>query len=166
MKGVIDKIKDDYDYILIDCMPSLGLLTLNALTASDSILIPLQTEIFALEGLSKLKNTVRLVQEQLNPKLKIEGVVLSMFDRRLRLGKIVVKEVQANSKDYVFDTIIHRNSKISEAPNMQIPVLLYAITSKGSRNFLKLAKEFLSRNEPNDTSNSNNEPEAIENSGL
>jgi chromosome partitioning protein len=162
LKGIIDKVKDDYDYVFIDCMPSLGLLTLNALTAADSILIPLQTEIFALEGLSKLKNTVRLVQEQLNPELEIEGVVLSMFDRRLRLGKIVVKEVQANSKDYVFDTIIHRNSKISEAPNMQVPVLLYAITSKGSRNFLKLAKEFLSRNETLETIKSRSAKEAIE----
>jgi chromosome partitioning protein len=162
LKQVIDKVRDDYDFVLIDCMPSLGLLTLNALTAADSILIPLQTEIFALEGLSKLKNTVRLVQEQLNPDLEIEGIVLSMFDRRLRLGKIVVKEVQANSKDYVFDTIIHRNSKISEAPNMQVPVLLYAITSKGSRNFLKLAKEFLSRNETADATSDSNEPEAVE----
>ncbi|RLD22768.1 MAG: chromosome partitioning protein ParA [Bacteroidetes bacterium] len=162
LKGVIDKVKDDYDYIIIDCMPSLGLLTLNALTAADSVLIPLQTEIFALEGLSKLKNTIRLVQEQLNPDLKIEGVVLSMFDRRLRLGKIVVKEVQDNSKDYVFDTIIHRNSKISEAPNMQVPVLLYAITSKGSRNFLKLAKEFLSRNEEGSVVSNDNKSEAVE----
>ena len=162
LKGIIDKVKGDYDYIFIDCMPSLGLLTLNALTAADSVLIPLQTEIFALEGLSKLKNTIRLVQEQLNPNLEIEGVVLSMFDRRLRLGKIVVKEVQVNSKDYVFDTIIHRNSKISEAPNMQVPVLLYAITSKGSRNFLKLAKEFLSRNEVAEVVNDGSESEAIE----
>ena len=162
LKGIIDKVKDDYDYIFIDCMPSLGLLTLNALTAADSVLIPLQTEIFALEGLSKLKNTVRLVQEELNPKLKIEGVVLSMFDRRLRLGKIVVKEVQANSKDYVFDTIIHRNSKVSEAPNMQVPVLLYAITSKGSRNFLTLAKEFLSLNEEAEAVSNDSETEAIE----
>ena len=135
---------------------------LNALTAADSVLIPLQTEIFALEGLSKLKNTVRLVQEELNPKLKIEGVVLSMFDRRLRLGKIVVKEVQANSKDYVFDTIIHRNSKVSEAPNMQVPVLLYAITSKGSRNFLTLAKEFLSLNEEAEAVSNASGTEAIE----
>lgn len=163
LKGIINQVRDDYDYILIDCMPSLGLLTLNALTAADSVLIPLQTEIFALEGLSKLKNTVRLVQEQLNPALEVEGVVLSMFDRRLRLGKIVVKEVRANSKDYVFDTIIHRNSKVSEAPNMQVPVLLYAITSKGSRNFLTLAKEFLSRNEEVSVTNTNDESESVDN---
>jgi chromosome partitioning protein len=128
-------------------MPSLGLLTVNALTSADSVLIPVQTEIFALEGLSKLKNTVKLVQEQLNPDLEIEGLLLSMYDSRLRLGKIVVKEVQRSTKDYVFKTIIHRNSKVSEAPSMHMPVVLYAITSKGSANFLNLAKEFLRKNE-------------------
>ena len=147
MKSVVDKVRDEYDYILIDCMPSLGLLTLNALAAADSVIIPVQTEVFALQGLSKLKNTIRLVQDQLNPGLEIEGLLLSMYDRRLRLGRIVVKEVKANSKDYVFDTIIYRNSKISEAPNLQVPVVLYAITSKGTASFLRLAKEFLQRNE-------------------
>ena len=158
LKGIIDAVKDEYDYIFIDCMPSLGLLTVNALTAADSVLIPLQTEVFALEGLAKLKQTIRLVQQQLNPGLEIEGLVLSMFDRRLRLGRIVVKEVQSNASDYVFNTIIHRNSKLTEAPNMQVPVVLYAITSKGSKNFLNLAKEFLEKNgdfeandEPQDT---------------
>ena len=148
LKAIIEKVRDAYDYVFIDCMPSLGLLTVNALTAADSVLIPVQTEIFALEGLGKLKNTVKLVQEQLNPELEIEGLLLSMFDRRLRLGKIVVKEVKRSTRDYVFDTIIHRNSKISEAPSMHQPVVLYAITSKGSANFLNLAKEFLRKNEP------------------
>ena len=146
LKAIIDKVRDEYDYIFIDCMPSLGLLTVNALTAADSVLIPLQTEVFALEGLKKLKQTIRLVQEQLNPDLGVEGLVLSMYDKRLRLGRIVVKEVRKNSSDFVFDTIIHRNSKLTEAPNMHIPVVLYAITSKGSKNFLNLAKEFLERN--------------------
>jgi len=147
LKGIVDKLKDKFDYIFIDCMPSLGLLTVNALTSADSVLIPVQTEIFALEGLGKLKNTVKLVQEQLNPDLEIEGLLLSMYDSRLRLGKIVVKEVQRSTKDYVFKTIIHRNSKVSEAPSMHMPVVLYAITSKGSANFLNLAKEFLRKNE-------------------
>ncbi|MDX1478322.1 MAG: AAA family ATPase [Saprospiraceae bacterium] len=146
MKTVVDKIRDAYDYILIDCMPSLGLITINALTAADTVMIPVQTEVFAVQGLGKLKNTIRLVQEQLNPQLEIEGIVLSMFDKRLRLAKIVVKEMQSNSPDYVFDTVIHRNSKLSEAPSMQVPVLLYAVTSKGSSNFLRLAREFLQRN--------------------
>ncbi len=147
LKGIVDKVRDKFDYVFIDCMPSLGLLTVNALTAADSVLIPVQTEVFALEGLSKLKNTVKLVQEQLNPGLEIEGLLLSMFDSRLRLGKIVVKEVRKSTRDYVFDTIIHRNSKVSEAPSMHVPVVLYAITSKGSANFLNLAKEFLKKNE-------------------
>lgn len=147
LKGIVDKVKEDYDYVFIDCMPSLGLLTVNALTAADSVLIPVQTEVFALEGLRKLKQTIRLVHEQLNPSLEVEGLVLSMYDKRLRLARIVVKEVKANSGDYVYKTIIHRNSKLTEAPNMHVPVVLYAITSKGSKNFLNLAKEFLERNE-------------------
>lgn len=146
LKRVIDKVRDKYDYTIIDCLPSLGLITINALTAADSVMIPVQTEVFAIEGLSKLKNTIKLVQEQLNPDLTIEGIVLSMFDRRLRLAKIVVKEMRENATDHVFSTIIHRNSKVSEAPNMQVPVLLYDITSKGSLNFLNLAREFLLRN--------------------
>lgn len=146
IKGVVDKVKDDYDYIFIDCLPSLGLITVNALTAADSVLIPIQCEIFALEGLGKLRNTIKLVKEQLNPKLEIEGIVLSMFDRRLRLANIVVQEVREHMSDKVFDTIVHRNSKIGEAPNVKMPVLLYDVASKGSYNFLNLAKEFLIRN--------------------
>ncbi|MCL4132487.1 UNVERIFIED_CONTAM: hypothetical protein GTU68_062848 [Idotea baltica] len=147
LRDLIRPIKENYDYIIIDCLPSLGLITINALTAANSILIPIQCEIYALEGLSKLKNTISLVKNQLNPQLEIEGIILSMFDRRLRLANVVVKEVQENAEDYVFKTIIHRNAKIGEAPSAHVPVLLYDATSKGSVNFLNLAYEFLQRNE-------------------
>lgn len=146
MKDVIDKIRDEYDYIFIDCLPSLGLITVNALTAADSVLIPVQCEVFSLEGLGKLKNTISLVKKQLNQELKIEGIVLSMYDSRLRLANIVVNEVRSHSKDPVYDTVIHRNSRIAEAPNVHQPVVLYDATSKGAVNFLNLATEFLKRN--------------------
>jgi len=146
MKGILEEIRNDYDYIFIDCLPSLGIITVNAITAADSVLIPVQCEFFALEGLGKLKNTIALIKKQLNPKLEIEGILLSMYDSRLRLANIVVKEVKENIKDYVFNTIIHRNSRISEAPNMRLPVIMYDTTSKGSVNFLNLAKEFLQKN--------------------
>ncbi len=146
MQGIVKKIKDDYDYIFIDCLPSLGLITLNALTAADSVLIPVQCEIFALEGLSKLKNTIDLVKQNLNQDLEVEGIVLSMYDKRLRLANVVVSEVQNHSADPVFKTIIHRNSRVGEAPNMHLPVILYDASSKGSINFLNLAKEFLEKN--------------------
>lgn len=148
MKGIIAKIKDDFDYIFIDCLPSLGLVTINALSSSDSVLIPVQCEFFALEGLGKLMNTITLVNKQLNPELEVEGILLSMYDRRLRLANEVVSQVREYFKDIVFDTIIHRNSKIGEAPNLHVPVLLYDASSKGSINFLNLAKEFLNNNEP------------------
>lgn len=147
LKAIVDKVRGNYDYVFIDCQPSLGLLTVNALTAADSVLIPVQCEFFALEGLTKLRDTIDLVRDQLNPALSIEGILLSMFDKRLRLAKIVVKEVRTHSKDPVYKTIIHRNSKLSEAPNMHVPVLLYDITSKGSANFLNLAHEFLLNND-------------------
>lgn len=146
LQNCLTEIRDDFDFILIDCLPSLGLITVNALTAADTVLIPIQCEIFALEGLQKLKNTIELVKQQLNPILVIEGIVLSMYDRRLRLANIVVEEVKSNVEDIVFETIIHRNSKLSEAPSMHQPVLLYDANSKGTINFLNLAKEFLSRN--------------------
>ena len=146
LKTVVDKVRDRYDYVLIDCLPSLGLITINALTAADTVLIPVQCEFFALEGLTKLRDTIDLVRELLNPGLHVEGILLSMFDKRLRLAKIVVKEVRTHSKDPVYKTIIHRNSKLSEAPNMRMPVLLYDVTSKGSANFLNLAREFLVSN--------------------
>jgi chromosome partitioning protein len=146
LKTVVDAVRDKYDYVLIDCLPSLGLITVNALTAADSVIIPVQCEFFALEGLAKLRDTIDLVRDQLNPGLSIEGILLSMYDKRLRLARIVVKEVRAHAKEPVYKTIIHRNSKLSEAPNMNVPVLLYDITSKGSTNFLNLAREFLQNN--------------------
>ena len=147
LKGVIEKLKDQFDYIFIDCLPSLGIVTINALTAADSILIPVQCEFFALEGLGKLMNTISIVNKQLNPDLQIEGILLSMYDRRLRLANEVVSQVREYFKDIVFDTVIHRNSKIGEAPNLQLPVILYDASSKGSINFLNLAKEFLDKNQ-------------------
>jgi len=147
LKNVLDKIKDDYDYIFVDCLPSLGIITVNALSAADSVLVPVQCEVFSLQGLGKLKNTIALVKETLNPELEIEGIVLSMFDKRLRLAKMVVKEVHTMLSDKIFDTIIHRNSKIGEAPSMGQPVILYDVSSKGARNFLNLANEFIIKNE-------------------
>lgn len=146
LRDIIHSVQDNYDFIFIDCLPSLGLITVNALTAADSILIPIQCEIFALEGLQKLKNTINLVKEHLNSNLMIEGIVLSMYDKRLRLANVVVDEVRNHSEDVVYDTIVHRNSKIGEAPSMHQPVLLYDANSKGTINFLNLAKEFLERN--------------------
>ncbi|HHS95807.1 MAG TPA: ParA family protein [Phaeodactylibacter sp.] len=147
MSNMLEGLRDEYDYIFIDCLPSLGLVTINALTAADSVIIPVQCEFFALEGLGKLMNTIGLVKKQLNPKLEIEGILLSMYDRRLRLANQVVQEVKKYFKDMVFDTIIHRNSKLGEAPNMHTPVVLYDATSKGTINFLNLAREFLAKNE-------------------
>ncbi len=151
IKDVVDQLKNEFDYIFIDCLPSLGLVTINALTAADSVLIPVQCEFFALEGLGKLKNTISLVKKQLNTDLEIEGILLSMYDSRLRLANEVVNEVREYFREQVFDTIIHRNSKIGEAPNLHIPVVLYDASSKGTINFLNLAKEFLVNN--NDTIN-------------
>jgi chromosome partitioning protein len=146
LRGVLEKLRDEYDYIFIDCLPSLGLVTVNALTAADSVLIPVQCEIFSLEGLTKLKNTVNLVRRNLNPKLEVEGLLLSMYDSRLRLANIVVDQIRAHAKDYVFETIIHRSARLAEAPNVHKPVIAYDATSKGSINFLNLCKEFLIKN--------------------
>ncbi len=146
MKGIVDQLRDEYDYIFIDCLPSLGLITINALTAADSVLVPVQCEYFALEGLSKLQNTINLVRKKLNTKLEIEGILLSMFDSRLRLSNVVVAEVREIFKGKVFETIIHRNSRIGEAPNMHQPVVMLNAGSKGSVNFLNLANEFLANN--------------------
>ena len=148
LKKVIEQIKDDYDYIFIDCLPSLGIITVNALTAANSVLVPVQCEVFSLQGLAKLKNTISLVNSSLNPGLEIEGIVLSMFDKRLRLAKMVVNEVHEMLSDNIFDTIIHRNSKIGEAPSVGKPVILYDVASKGAKNFLNLANEFIHKNEP------------------
>jgi chromosome partitioning protein len=143
---IIDKVRDDYDFIIIDCLPSLGLLTINALTAADTVLVPVQCEYFALEGLNKLQNTISLVQEQLNPQLEIEGILLSMYDQRLRLANMVVEKVREIFGEKVFDTIIHRNARISEAPNMHLPVVMINAGSRGATNFLNLAEEFLKKN--------------------
>ena len=147
LQTVLEKVRDEYDYILIDCMPSLGLLAVNALTAADSVLIPIQTEIYALEGLQKLKNTISLVKEHLNPKLKIEGIIMTMYDSRLRLANMILEEVRQNLTDTLYTTIIHRNSKISESPSMKAPVIMYDAASTGSMNFMQLALEFLKRND-------------------
>jgi len=148
-KTFVDKIRDEYDYVFIDCLPSLGLVTVNALTAADSVIVPVQCEIFSLEGLGKLTSTINTVKEFLNADLKIEGILLSMYDRRLRLANQVVGAVKEAFDEKVYDTIIHRNSKIGEAPSLHTPVILYDAASKGSVNFLNLAKEFLLKN--NDT---------------
>lgn len=146
LKSVIDKIEKDYDYIFIDCSPSLGLITVNSLTAADSIIIPVQCEYFALEGLGKLLNTIKIIQSRLNPDLAIEGFVLTMYDSRLRLSNQVVEEVRRHFQQMVFDTIIQRNIKISEAPSFGKPVIMYDAESKGSLNYLNLAREMLQKN--------------------
>jgi chromosome partitioning protein len=146
LKKVLDQVRDDYDYIFIDCLPSLGIVTVNALTAADSVLVPVQCEFFALEGLSKLQNSIDLVKENSNPDLMIEGILLSMYDSRLRLANLVVDKVREIFSDQVYDTIIHRNSRISEAPNMHMPVVLVNAGSRGAINFLNLAQEFLRKN--------------------
>jgi chromosome partitioning protein len=146
LKKIIDAIKNDFDFIFIDCLPSLGLLTVNALTAADSVVVPVQCEYFALEGLGKLMNTVRLVKGQLNPRLDIEGILLSMYDSRLRLAKEVVEEARKYFGERVFQTIIHRNSRISEAPGEGKPVALYDANGKGAINFFNLAAEILKKN--------------------
>jgi len=146
LKSQLKDVKDKYDYIIIDCLPSLGLITINALCAADSVIIPVQCEIFSLEGLGKLKNTIAMVKENLNPSLEIEGLVMSMFDKRLRMANMVVSEVRSMVNDNVFETIIHRNSKVGEAPSFGQPVIIYDADSKGTVNFLNLAYEFLKNN--------------------
>ncbi|HLO53336.1 MAG TPA: AAA family ATPase [Saprospiraceae bacterium] len=147
MKNTLDQIKDDYDYIFIDCLPSLGLITLNALAAADSVLVPVQCEFFSLEGFGKLKDTINLVQQSLNPELQVEGVILSMYDQRLRMANMVIEEIRHIISDRIFETIVHRNSKIGEAPSLGQPVIIYDASSKGAINFLNLANEFISINE-------------------
>jgi len=145
LKNALDQVTDRYDYILIDCAPSLGLLTINALTAADSLIIPIQCEYFALEGLAKLLNTVKSVQKIHNDKLDIEGLLLTMYDSRLRLSNQVVEEVQNHFNDMVFDTIIQRNVKLGEAPSYGESIINYDVSSKGASNYLSLAKEILSK---------------------
>ncbi|MDR2979636.1 MAG: AAA family ATPase [Bacteroidales bacterium] len=146
MKEAIHSIKDQYDFILIDCAPSLGLITVNSLVAADSVIIPVQCEYFALEGLGKLLNTVRLVQSGMNPNLSIEGILLTMYDSRLKLANAVVEDVKAHCKNIVFDTVISRNIRLSEAPSHGKPILLYDVQSRGTTNHLNLAKEILINN--------------------
>ena len=146
MKEAIKGLKDRYDFILIDCAPSLGLLTLNALTAADSVMIPIQCEYFALEGLGKLLNTVKSVQKIHNNNLDIEGMLLTMYDSRLRLSNQVVEEVKKHFADMVFDTIIQRNVKLSEAPSYGESIIKYDAASKGASNYINLANEILSKN--------------------
>ena len=147
LKNLLDAIKNDYDFIIVDCSPSLGLITVNALTASDSVIVPVQCEFFALEGLGKLLNTIKIVQSRLNTALVIEGILMTMYDGRLRLCNQVVSEVRRHFEDMVFDTIVHRNAKLSEAPSFGKPVILYDGKSKGSINYLNLAKEILQKND-------------------
>jgi chromosome partitioning protein len=146
LKGILEPIRDDYEFVIIDCSPSLGLITVNALTASDAVIVPVQTEFFALEGLGKLLNTIKIVQSRLNPQLVIEGILMTMYDGRLRLCNQVVSEVRKHFDEMVFNTIIHRNTRISEAPSVGKPVILYDAQSKGSMNYLNLAKEILQKN--------------------
>ena len=146
MKKLLAPIKEEYDFIIIDCSPSLGLVTVNSLTASDSVIIPVQCEYFALEGLGKLLNTIKIVQTRLNPNLEIEGILLTMFDTRLRLSKQVVEEVKMHFQDLVFNTIINRNTRLSEAPSFGKTIVMYDANSTGAINYLNLAREILEKN--------------------
>ena len=146
LKQLMEPVREDFDFIVIDCSPSLGLITVNALTAADSVIVPVQCEFFALEGLGKLLNTIKIVQSRLNISLAIEGILMTMYDGRLRLCNQVVNEVRRHFEELVFNTIIHRNSRLSEAPSVGKPVILYDANSKGSMNYLNLAKEILQRN--------------------
>ena len=145
LKKLLQQVRDEYDYILIDCSPSLGLITVNALTASDSVIIPVQCEFFALEGIAKLLNTIKIIKSKLNTRLEIEGFLLTMFDSRLRLANQIYEEVKRHFQELVFKTVIQRNVKLSESPSHGIPVILYDADSNGAKNHLALAKELISR---------------------
>ncbi len=146
MKLALDKIKDEYDFIIIDCSPSLGLITVNALAAANSVLVPVQCEYFALEGLGKLLNTIKIVQTRMNPDLEIEGILLTMYDMRLRLSNQVVDEVKTHFQQLVFDTIIQRNTKLGEAPSFGQSIIMHDASGKAAINYLNLAREILQRN--------------------
>ena len=146
IQKVLAPIKDEYDYILIDCSPSLGLTVVNALTAADSVIIPVQCEYFALEGISKLLDTIRIIKRKTNPSLSIEGFLLTMYDSRLRLANQIYDEVKRHFQELVFDTVIQRNVKLSEAPSHGLPVILYDADSTGAKNHLALAKEIIKKN--------------------
>lgn len=146
LEHLLAPIKDDYDYILIDCSPSLGLITVNALTAANAVLIPVQCEYFALEGIGKLLNTIKIIKSKLNPKLEIEGFLLTMYDSRLRLARQIYEEVKRHFQELVFKTVIQRNVKLSESPSHGLPVILYDAESTGAKNHLALAKEIIEKN--------------------
>ncbi len=146
MRHVLRPIKDDYEFVIVDCSPSLGLITINALTAADSVIIPVQCEYYALEGLGKLLNTIKIIQSRLNKRLEIEGILLTMYDVRLRLSNQVVEEVTSHFQQMVFDTLIPRNIKLSESPSFGLPVIAHDAESKGAISYLNLAKEVLVRN--------------------
>ena len=146
LKVILTPLKKEYDYILIDCSPSLGLITINALTAADSVIIPVQAEYFALEGISKLLNTIKIIKSKLNPALEIEGFLLTMYDSRLRQANQIYDEVKRHFQELVFNTVIQRNVKLSEAPSYGVPTILYDADSTGAKNHLALAKEIINRN--------------------
>ena len=149
MKEALGKIKDEYEFIIIDCSPSLGLITINSLTAADSLIIPVQCEYFALEGLGKLLNTVKIIQSRQNPDLSIEGFLLTMFDSRLRLSNQIVEEVKTHFQQMVFNTIIQRNTRLGEAPSFGQTIIMHDASSKGAINYLNLARELLQRRNAN-----------------
>lgn len=157
LKNVLVKIPDKYDYMLVDCSPSLGLLTVNALTASDSVIVPVQCEYFALEGLGKLLNTIKIIQKNLNRALVIEGFLLTMYDSRLRLSNQVVEEVRKHFQQMVFETIIQRNVKLSEAPSYGQPAILYDAESRGAVNYLNLAEELIQKGQNGSGVNTDNQ---------
>ena len=146
LSKILEPIRDDYDFVLIDCSPSLGLITVNALTAADSVVIPVQCEYFALEGISKLLNTIKIIKTKLNPKLEIEGFLLTLYDQRLCLARQIYDEVKRHFQELVFKTVIQRNVKLSEAPSHGLPAILYDAESTGAKNHLALAKEIIDKN--------------------
>ncbi len=146
MREALSSVKNEYDFVLVDCSPSLGLVTVNALTASDSVIVPVQCEYFALEGLGKLLNTIKIIQSRLNTELEIEGILLTMYDARLRLANQVVDEVNTHFKDLVFKTIIPRNIRLSESPSFGLPAIAHDAESKGTQSYLNLAQEILDKN--------------------
>lgn len=153
LKLALDKVRDIYDFIIIDCSPSLGLITVNALTSADSVMIPVQCEYFALEGLGKLLNTIKIVQGRLNQDLEIEGILLTMYDTRLRLANQVVEEVKMHFQEIVFDTVIHRNTKLGEAPSFGETIVMHDASSKGAVNYLNFTRELLQKNDLTNISN-------------